>query len=390
MITLLHTADWHLGKSLKLFDLLEDQRCILKQICAILADEKPAGLIIAGDIFDRSVPPAEAVELWNLTIRTIVRDLGIPVFAIAGNHDSPERIDCHAELLHEQGLHIVGKLHSTTIPSVVLHDGDNEVRVFLVPFLTPQSVQFLTGDSSITTYQAVYDWVVARIREQNPDGKRIVMVAHCTVLGGAQSDSERLLSVGGVEHVSADTFAGIDYIALGHLHKPQFFADGAVCYAGSPLAYSTSEMNTEKSVRVVRINEHGLHDVRAIPLVPRRALREVSATLHGTQLLDEHGLPCTPSEDYIVLRLHNSSPVINARTLAEHTFPSIVELRWVALERDSQAISRTNTHDVTTISPLVLVEEFLSARTEKPKEEINATYGDILREIIAHAEREEN
>ncbi len=390
---ILHTADWHLGKTLKNMSLLDDQRYILEQVYTILDTEKPDMLIIAGDIFDRSVPPAEAVALWNTTINAIVQERGIKVFAVAGNHDSAERIDCYAPLLQKQGLYIAGKLHTTDIPAYTLDDQDGDVVVYLVPFLTPQDVQYLTGDATITSYQAVYEWVMTRIRAQHPAGVRSVIVAHCTVLGGVQTDSERALLVGGVEHVSAETFAGVDYVALGHLHKPQAFSEGRVRYAGSPLAYSTSEMNYKKSVSIVELDATGVSILREIPLHPKRILREIHAHIVGGVLLhEEDTTPCTPSEDFIVLRLHNTLPVPDAITLARTLFPNVVELSWVHRATTTRAIvsreGRSLLAHQTQSTPQALLEDFLMARMDTTREEINSIFGEVLREIIQLAGQE--
>ncbi len=290
----IHTADFHLGKTLCQHSLLEDQSYILGEIKRVIKAEKPDAVIIAGDLYDRSVPPADAVSVLDDWLADVVLEMGVPVLAIAGNHDSASRLQFGSGMLQKAGYHMAA-LPSRGIGHVRLEDAAGPVDVFLLPYADPPYVRdyFLAraGDDETAREaaaeirehdQAMKAWMahLADLRgNEGMDSKRAVLVGHAFVQGGDVSDSERKLSVGGADQVPADHFAGLDYVALGHLHKPQQMLGGTVRYSGSPLKYSISEAEHQKCLLMVELDGDGQVEVTEIPLAARRDLSILEGTL---------------------------------------------------------------------------------------------------------------
>ncbi len=319
---ILHTADWHLGRILYEVRLLDDQAYVLDRIVEAVAAERPDVLVVAGDLFDRAVPPADAVRLLDDALCRIVLGLGVPVVAIAGNHDGPERIDFGAGLLAAGRLHVRGLPDAACTP-VVLEDAYGPVRIHPVPYAEPAAVRAAFGDATIVCHDTAAGAVCRAIHAARPPGVRAVLVAHPFVVGGAESESERPLGpVGGAGAVEAATLAGFDYVALGHLHRPQTIAAaGLVRYAGSPLAYSASEIGHAKSLSLVEIGAPGTRPVlREVPLAPRRALRRVEG-----RLADLLAAPPSGSrDDYVIARLTDAGPVFDAMARLRQVWPNVL------------------------------------------------------------------
>jgi exonuclease SbcD len=293
----LHTSDWHLGRTLHGVDLLDAQRDVLDQICRLVAqppDGVPIGaVLIAGDVYDRAVPPVEAVALFASTLAELIKHT--TVIVTAGNHDSAIRLGFGAELFTER-LRLRTDLASVGRP-VLLEDGAGPVAVYPLPYLDPDAarVALAPGDQPLErSHQAVMAAAMERVRADlasRPPGTRSVVVAHAFVVGGSPSESERSIVVGGVDSVAASTFDGVDYVALGHLHgaqQPRGSADVVLRYSGSPLRYSFSEQAHTKSVSLVDLSPGVPARVTAAPLRQPRAMAELTGTL--TELLadDRH------------------------------------------------------------------------------------------------------
>jgi exonuclease SbcD len=253
----IHTADWHLGRLFHTVHLTEDQQYVLDQFVDLVADVRPAAVIIAGDVYDRGVPPTEAVELLNDVLGRIVRGLGVPVVMIAGNHDSPSRLGFGSELLAAEGLHIAGPLPAGGALTVPFADDNGPLFVQAVPYADPVDVRAAFAEPAIQTHEQAMRALAARARGLTPAGARSLFVGHAFVAGAATSDSERPLTVGGAGTVPAAVFEGFDYVALGHLHLPQRAGAEAIRYAGSLLTYSFKEVAQHKSVSVVEIGAPG-------------------------------------------------------------------------------------------------------------------------------------
>jgi exonuclease SbcD len=269
MARFLHTADLHLGKVIYNERLLDDQAAMLKEILQIIDAQKPDALLIAGDVFDRSVPPSDAVELLDDFLHAVCKERNTAVVMIPGNHDSADRVGFGARLLGDR-LHIVSSLDRCTTP-LTLHDTHGPIDVYGLPFLEPARVRAWTQDEDIRDHHTATAAMTARILQQN-GASRKVLLAHAFVTGGLTSDSERALTIGGLDTVESSVFDGFSYVALGHLHRPQHVGRAAVQYSGSPLKYSASEVGYQKSITQIDLDAEGQCDIVRHPLHPVRDL----------------------------------------------------------------------------------------------------------------------
>ncbi|WP_027963626.1 exonuclease SbcCD subunit D [Halalkalibacillus halophilus] len=334
-----HTADWHLGKLVQGVYMTEDQRFILDRFIEAIDEEKPDVIIIAGDLYDRAVPPTEAVELLDEVLAAIVLKRNIPVVAIAGNHDSPSRLHFASKILKDNGLHLVGQL-STEMEPVILNDQFGEVHFHLVPFCDPSVIRSIFDDSTIKNHNQAALKITEKIKENISENVRNVMVGHLFATPHGEekentSDSERPLAIGGAEHVDARLFEGFHYTALGHLHQAHHLGIEKIRYAGSPLKYSISEEKHNKGFLIVNLNEKGEVDVERRLLEPKHDLRVVEATIEEIQNHD-------PSEDYVFIRLLNEHTVLYPMEKVRAIYPN-------ALHVERKPINRldTSNNDVT-------------------------------------------
>lgn len=304
-----HTADWHLGKLVQGVYMTEDQRCILQQFLAAIDEEQPDVVIIAGDLYDRSLPPVEAVHLLDDVLEEIIIKRNTPVIAIAGNHDSPTRLDFGSKLMKNSGLHIIGEF-SNPIEPIKLNDQYGEVHFHLIPFAEPSIVRTAYGDSSIITYDDAMKKVTEKIVSQMSPNARHIAIAHAFVTPNGEkeentSDSERPLAIGGSECVSAKYFLPFHYTALGHLHKAHKVLEEKICYAGSPLKYSASEVLHEKGFYSIELHEDGQITKEKRKLTPIRDMKLIEGTLQEILRHEE-------SEDYVFVTLTDLTPVVGA------------------------------------------------------------------------------
>ena len=337
---LIHTADWHLGRLFHNQHLTADQDYVLRQLVELAADVEPAAVIVAGDLYDRAVPPTEAVDLLDRVLTELVDRLGVPVIAIAGNHDSAVRVGFASRLLRERGLHLVGELAQAASP-IILRDEHGPVRVSALPYADPAEARAVYDVADIHDQQAVTSAGVARALATAEPHERHVLVAHAFVAGGVESESERPLSVGGAQQVSVGTFAGFDYVALGHLHRPQSCGSDTVRYAGSLLKYSFAEHAHEKSVSVVDIGPRGSApgeagqagraavSVETVALSPRRDVRRVEGTL--AELLRRGASdPCR--DDYMLASLLDDGALFDPIGRLRAVYPNTLAVERPAYE----------------------------------------------------------
>ncbi|CAM3982719.1 exonuclease SbcCD subunit D [Cohnella lubricantis] len=326
-----HTADWHLGKLVQSVYMTEDQQYVLEQLLQDIEKEKPDAVIIAGDLYDRAVPPTEAVQLLDRVLKTIVLDLKTPVLAVSGNHDSPSRLNFGSDMMRAAGLHMAGEFAPPFEP-VVLYDEHGPVHCYLVPYADPATVRQALQAEEIHSYDDAMRATVARIRETLTPGVRSVFVGHAFVTPGGEaepntSDSERPLAIGGAEHVRAAHFDCFVYTALGHLHQAHFVGSGKVQYAGSPLKYSISEEKHRKGYLVVELEADGSAKVEKRLLTPRRDMRTVEALMEEIERGEK-------SEDYIYVRLLDKLPVLSPMERIRAVYPNAMHVeRKAALEQ---------------------------------------------------------
>lgn len=328
---ILHTSDWHLGRSLGGFSLLEDQRYILEQILQIIESEKIDMLIIAGDIYDKSIPSEGAVELFNEFLSKVVLEHKIYTVAIAGNHDSEERIDFGSKLFESQNLYIIGKSNKG-YEKLHITIKDESVDVFLVPYIEPSKVREIAGDESIKRHDEAMAYIVGEMKKEQTANPSIV-VAHAFVTGGEVSDSERRLSVvGGAELVSAEHFADFNYTALGHLHKRQAMGREYIRYSGSLLKYSISEANQAKGYVILDLDQEGHIKIEERSFEVLRDVRVLKGSVEEIIAASEND---AHKDDYVYAKL-TGHYVQDVTARLRHIYPHILGSEWV-IEEDSKS-----------------------------------------------------
>ncbi|CAG9184771.1 exonuclease SbcCD subunit D [Cupriavidus pinatubonensis] len=327
----LHTADWHLGRLFHARSLIEDQAYILDQFVELVRTERPDAVLIAGDVYDRAVPPPEAVALLDDVLARIILDVGVPVVLIAGNHDSAQRLEFGARLMQSQGLHVAG-CTSATPACVSLHDAHGEVRLYALPYAEPAVVRDALG-AELPTHEVALCAQLDAIRASHPAGVRSVVVGHAFVVGGAVSESERPLSVGGSGAVAAQAFQGFDLVALGHLHRPQTL-EGRVHYAGSLLKYSLSECGHDKSVSMIDLGADGSVQITPMPLRPLRDLRIVEGELAE---LIAAAADDARRDDYVYARLTDTSALLDPMAKLRQAYPNALAVERTVLARSGVA-----------------------------------------------------
>lgn len=371
----LHLADLHLGKRVNGFSMLEDQAHILRQILAILDDEQPDGVLIAGDVYDKSVPSVEAVGLLDGFL-TELRARGVPVLLISGNHDSPERLAFGGRVMDSCGIHI-SPVYDGALAPVTLHDEFGPVHVWLLPFVKPAHVRRWFPDADIESYTDAMAEAVAHMDIDT--AARNVLVTHQFVTGGARSGSEEL-SVGGTDNVDSGVFAPFDYVALGHLHGAQHIGRETIRYAGSPLKYSFSEARQHKSVTVVTLGEKGDVQVRTVALTPLRELREIRGSYDEltARSFYEH---TTYRSDYLHLILTDEQDVFDAMSRLRTIYPYLMTLDYDNA-RTRAAGGMSIPAETERRTPLELFEALYQRQNHRPMSEVQRAYIAQLMEQI--------
>lgn len=321
----MHLADLHLGKRVNGFSMMEDQEYILNRILEIMEEEQPDGLLIAGDVYDKTIPPAEAVRRMD-DFLTAVAAKHVPVFLISGNHDSAERVAFGHQLMQGSGIWI-SPVYDGTIRHHTLEDRWGEVNIYLIPFLRPSVVRSFFPDVEIEDYTDALRTIIEDL--QVDTSRRNVVLAHqfVTAAGALPEtcDSEQL-SVGGLDRVDGSVFSPFDYTALGHLHGPQRVGSETIRYAGSPLKYSFSELHQKKSVTVAELREKGEAEIRQIPLQPRREMTELRGTFE--EILAEARKKGEPQTDYYHMILTDETDVVDALSRLREYYPNIMLLDY--------------------------------------------------------------
>ncbi|MEQ8200102.1 MAG: exonuclease SbcCD subunit D [Syntrophomonadaceae bacterium] len=356
---LIHLADLHIGRRVNEFSLLEDQKHILGQILNICAEINPDGMVIAGDVYDKTIPAAEAVELLDEFL-TELAGRHIPCWVVSGNHDSAERIAFGSRIMAGQGVHLA-PVFDGTMRSTTISDEYGKVDIYLLPFIKPALVRRFYPEAEIDSLAAAVRTVLAN--HPLAAKKRNILVAHQFVTAGGmepeRSDSESI-SVGGVDNVDASVFAGFDYVALGHLHCPQAIGREVVRYAGSPLKYSFSEVRQTKSVTVVELGEKGDIRIDTIALNPRRDMRRITGPIE--RLLSPATYSGTNTGDYLQVTLTDEEEIVDAMGKLRSVYPNVMQLGYDnSRSRARQEIGAAT--DIGDKSPFQLFEEFYQMQT---------------------------
>lgn len=318
----LHTSDWHLGRQFHNVSLLEDQRYVLKQLIDYLKNNAVDAVIVAGDVYDRSVPPTVAIELLDEVVSSICTDLNIPMIMIPGNHDGAKRLGFAAKQMKGAGLHIISDFEQMMTPVVLKSDQAGDVAFYGMPYNDPEQVRH-HYQNSVTTHDEAHQFLCECIKAQRDTSQRHVLISHCFVDGAMESDSERPLSIGGSDRVNHEHFADFDYVALGHLHQPQKKGEEHIRYSGSLMKYSFSEQHQKKGMTLVELNDAGFVATEHIPLSAPHDMRIIEGELD--QLL-EQGKTDPSAHDYLLVRLHDKHAILDPMEKLRKVYPNVLHL----------------------------------------------------------------
>lgn len=376
-----HTADWHLGKLVQGVYMTEDQAYVLEQFIEAIDLEKPDAIIIAGDLYDRAVPPTDAVALFDKVLKRIVVDLDVPVLAIAGNHDSPGRLEFGSQFMRENGFYIAGQMTKEMEP-VVLEDEFGEVHVHLVPFTDPSIIKNVFEDESISNHHEAMAKVTEVIGEKMDASARHIFVGHAFVTPHGESedntsDSERPIAIGGAEYVAAHLFEPFHYTALGHLHRAHYVKEEKIRYAGSPLKYSISEEQHEKGFYIVTMDGEGQTEIEKRLLKPRRDMRTVQGTIEEINAHDS-------SDDYVFVKLLDKTPVMHPMEKVRAIYPNAmhVERQTFFAESKKETIEAKSQ-----LTDMELFESFYAEmKGEQADAETKELFEKVLHEVMAEEE----
>lgn len=332
---ILHTSDWHIGRQFHNTSLLEDQRYVLDQVLKITESEAVDVVVIAGDVYDRAVPPAAAVSLVDTTLNHLCNKLKIPVIMIAGNHDGPERLSFGSRQLSKGNLYITGPL-TTKIEPIILKDKYGEVSFYPIPYADPATVRYVFADDTAlandekheTNNLRTHDQCMARIirgitEHNSKNNKRSVAISHCFLAGGDACESERPLSVGGAEHISSQHFKHFNYTALGHLHSEQRRSEDMIRYSGSILKYSFSEEYHKKSVTLVDMDEKGKCEIKQIELKAKHDMRSISGPFD--EILSNAKTDPNP-DDYLKIDITDKHAILDPMGKLRAVYPNVLHL----------------------------------------------------------------
>lgn len=395
----IHTADWHIGKIVNEFSMLEDQEFILNELIGLIDEQKPDAVIIAGDLYDRSVPPADGVELLDRVLSKIVLELKVPVLAIGGNHDSPERLSFGNAFLRNSGLYIEGLLNKE-IAKISLVDEYGTVNFYLVPYADPAYVRELYGDINIRNHEEASRKIIENIYENLNSKERNILVTHGYVTstkdkekyvnekgeekraGLIVSSSERPLSIGGTDLVPSELFHKFNYVALGHLHRAQKVGSDKIRYSGSLLKYSTSEARQKKGITIVNIDEAGEVDIEIRELRTIRDLRIIKGPLN--EIISPKVYGGTNTEDYIFAVLTDEGELLDPISKLRAVYPNIMGLSRETFKNieNNKTSAEEGYKNKTTEE---LFSEFYKTLTGK---ELDEERIEVLKKVIEEVQRE--
>lgn len=371
----LHLSDLHLGKRVNEFSMLEDQEFILKKILNIIDEQKPDAVIIAGDVYDKSVPSAEAVELFDdFLVRLSRRNLS--VFVISGNHDSPERIAFGGRLMDKSGIYM-SPVYGGKVEPITLTDRQGEINVYMLPFVKPSQVRRFFPDREILSYT---DAVRIAVEEMNIDtSKRNLLITHQFVTGANRTESEEV-SVGGSDNVDASVFADFDYVALGHIHRAQKCGGEYIRYSGTPLKYSFSEAGDKKTVTTIELGAKGDIALDFFPLVPKRDMVEIKGT-YEELILKSFWENTSYGEDYMHITLTDEEDIPDVLTKLRIVYKNIMKLDYDN-KRTRAKKEISGAEAVKDKSPFELFGEFYALQNGQPLSEEQADFvADLIEQI---------
>ena len=318
----IHTSDWHLGRQFHNVSLLDDQQAVLDQLIQYVEDNPVDAVVVAGDIYDRSVPPTIAIELLNKVVKRICGELNTPMILISGNHDGAERLGFGSEQMKNAGLHIISNFEDMLTPVVIETESAGQVAFYGMPYNDPEQVRFAYQEP-VSTHDQAHKLLAEKITEQFQPEQRNVLVSHCFVDGAIESESERPLSIGGSDRVSHEHFLNFDYVALGHLHQPQKKGEEYIRYSGSLMKYSFGEQNQKKGFTLVEIDQSGFVSAEHIELAAPHEMRIVEGEL---EQVIEQGKTDPKNEDYLLVRLMDKHAILNPMEKLRTVYPNVLHL----------------------------------------------------------------
>lgn len=371
---LIHLSDLHIGKRVNEVSMIGEQEYILSQILEIVDAEAPAAVLISGDVYDKSIPSAEAVALFDDFLCRLA-ERRISVFIISGNHDCPERLAFGGRLMEDRGIHL-SPVYNGTVSPITLADAHGNVQFWLLPFLKPAHVKRFYPDAEIETYT---DAVHTAIKQMGVDpAQRNVLLTHQFVTGSSTCESEEI-SVGGADNVDAAVFDGFDYVALGHIHGPQNIGSERIRYCGTPLKYSFSESGHQKSVTVAELGKKGEFCLHTVPLIPKHDMREIRGSYE--EVTAKSFYDGTPVDDYLHITLTDEEDVPEAMARLRVIYPNLMKLTYDNTRTRSCTVIE-GAADVQQKSPLQLFGELYEQQNNQPMSDLQKEYMRSLIESI--------
>ena len=369
---IIHLADLHIGKRVNEFSMIDDQKHILNQILEIIDKEKPDAVIIAGDVYDKQVPSIEAVELLDSFISDISKRQ-TTTFIISGNHDSAERLAFGSSLM-AMGKIYISPVYNGKISKYTLKNDFGSANFYLLPFVKPNHVKRFFPDEKIESYTDAIRVVVDNLKLDTSEIN--ILIAHQFVTGASRTESEEI-SVGGLDNVDASVFEDFDYVALGHIHRPQKIGTERIRYCGTPLKYSFSEVNDTKSVSIIEINSKEDFNLRTIPLIPKRDMRKIRGTYE--ELITKTSYENTNTDDYIHVTLTDEFNVVDAIQKLRVIYKNIMKLEYDNMRtRESRKINLDDMV-IENKNPLEIFSEFYKLQNNK---EMNDEQKEIIKKIM--------
>lgn len=372
---LIHLSDIHLGKRINEFSMIEDQKYILNQILDIINNQQADGVIIAGDIYDKSIPSVEAVQVFDKFLCKLAEN-NKKVFVVSGNHDSAERIAFGAKLMSGRDVY-VSPVYDGKVSKITLTDDYGELFVYLLPFVKPVTVRHTLDqeleDNLLESYQDAIQFAIERMKID--DTKRNILVAHQFVTGAGRCESEEV-TVGGLDNIDAEVFEKFDYVALGHIHSPQSIKKETIRYCGTPLKYSFSEADQEKSVTILEVKEKGKVELSTVALKPLHNMRKIRGTY--LEVTDKSFYQQEDTEDYVQITLTDEEDIPDALLKLRIIYPNLMRLEYDNKRtRENQRVEIVK--DMEQKSELELFEEFYQLQNNQ---EMNIQQKNFVKQII--------
>lgn len=382
---ILHLADLHVGKIVLEQTMLEDQKYMLNQITEKIKEEKIELVLISGDIYDRSIPPSEAVNVLDDFLKTLIKDIKIKVCIIAGNHDSKERLNFGSKIFANEGLYICAN-YNGKLEKVEIEDEYGKINIYMLPYIKPVEIKEYFKDKEITTYNEAIKSIIEK--EEIETKERNIILSHQFVTAGNEepekSESETLY-LGGTENVDVSCYEKFDYVALGHIHGPQKIGRETARYAGTMLKYSFSEVNQKKSLTIIEYKEKDNLEIKLIPLKPIRDMRVIKGPIE--ELIKEENYTETNREDYIRAIITNEEPVYDAIGQIKKIYPNTLRLDIENLKTTTNTeIKMTDLDNIKKKDEVELFNEFYKFQNNKELDEVQI---DIIKEVVKEAKKEE-